>query len=252
MKTKRIHAIESYINENQAASIDELSDYFNVSINTIRRDITVLADMNKVKKVYGGVKAVDSSITQAVDYSKRNIEHYEEKIHIAKKAAKRIKAHDVVYLDTGTTTVHILDYVDTELPFTIISNSLDIINKASVFKNVSLFIIGEQFKFRTRSFIGIESNNLIEKFNIDKAFMAATGVDIKNGLSNAELEENIIKKLIVSRSKYVYALVDHTKMGRSTLLTFMECAELDTLITDKTPSQEFVDFLKSANVTIET
>ena len=85
MKTKRIHAIESYINENQAASIDELSDYFNVSINTIRRDITVLADMNKVKKVYGGVKAVDSSITQAVDYSKRNIEHYEEKIHIAKR-----------------------------------------------------------------------------------------------------------------------------------------------------------------------
>ncbi|SUM31120.1 transcriptional regulator of sugar metabolism [Staphylococcus gallinarum] len=117
---------------------------------------------------------------------------------------------------------------------------------------MSLFIIGEQFKFRTRSFIGIESNNLIEKFNIDKAFMAATGVDIKNGLSNAELEENIIKKLIVSRSKYVYALADHTKMGRSTLLTFMECAELDTLITDKTPSQEFVDFLKSANVTIET
>ena len=50
MKTKRIHAIESYINENQAASIDELSDYFNVSINTIRRDITVLADMNKVKR----------------------------------------------------------------------------------------------------------------------------------------------------------------------------------------------------------
>ena len=79
--------------------------------------------MNKVKKVYGGVKAVDSSITQAVDYSKRNIEHYDEKIHIAKTAAKHIKAHDVVYLDTGTTTVHILDYVDTELPFTIISNS---------------------------------------------------------------------------------------------------------------------------------
>lgn len=251
MKTKRIHAIESYINENQAASIDELSDHFNVSINTIRRDITILADMNKAKKVYGGVKAVDESGSQAVDYSKRNIEHYEEKIHIAKAAAKHIKAHDVVYIDTGTTTVHILNYVDTELPFTVISNSLDIINKASVFKNVSLFIIGEQFKFRTRSFIGVNTNNLIENFNIDKAFMAATGVDIKNGLSNAEFEENIIKKLIVSRSKHVFSLVDHTKMGKSTLLTFMECEELDTLITDKSPSKTFIEFLRSKNVTIE-
>ncbi|PWG67241.1 hypothetical protein DEM28_29590, partial [Enterobacter mori] len=63
-----------------------------------------------------------SSISQAVDYSKRNIEHYDEKIHIAKATAKHIQANDVIYIDTGTTTVHILDYVDTDLPFTVISN----------------------------------------------------------------------------------------------------------------------------------
>lgn len=252
MKTKRIHAIESYINEHKAASIDELSDYFNVSINTIRRDIAILADTNKVKKVYGGVKSIESSISQAVDYSKRNIEHYDEKIHIAKATAKHIQANDVIYIDTGTTTVHILDYVDTDLPFTVISNSLDVINKAALFENVSLLVIGEKYKYRTRSFIGIESNTLIEKLNIDKAFMAATGVDIHNGLTNAELEENIIKKLIVSRSRFVYALADHTKMGKSTLLTFMECDELDTLITNKLPSKDFTAYFKSKNITIET
>ncbi|MBO3064834.1 DeoR/GlpR family DNA-binding transcription regulator [Staphylococcus shinii] len=251
MKSKRIHEIENYINEKKAASIDELSEFFNVSINTIRRDITILANMNKVKKVYGGIETIENTISQAVDYSKRNISHFEEKKHIASVAAKHIKANDVIYIDTGTTTVHILDYVNTEIPLTIISNSLDIINKASLFKNVSLFIIGEKFKYRTRSFIGIDSNTLIEKFNIDKAFMAATGIDIKNGLSNAELEENIIKKLIVSRSKYTCALVDHTKIGESTLLTFMECEELDSLITNKLPNQAFIDFFKEHNINIE-
>ncbi|MDW8574214.1 DeoR family transcriptional regulator [Staphylococcus shinii] len=79
MKSKRIHEIENYINEKKAASIDELSEFFNVSINTIRRDITILANMNKVKKVYGGIETIENTISQAVDYSKRNISHFEEK-----------------------------------------------------------------------------------------------------------------------------------------------------------------------------
>ena len=109
MKSKRIHEIENYINEHKAASIDELSAYFNVSINTIRRDINILADTNKVKKVYGGIESIENTISQAVDYSKRNVSHFEAKKHIASIAAKHIKPNDVIYIDTGTTTVHILD-----------------------------------------------------------------------------------------------------------------------------------------------
>ena len=252
MKSKRINEIEAYINDNRAASIEELSETFNVSINTIRRDISILADMHKVKKVYGGVESIKASTSQAIDYSKRNISNFEAKKYIAKLAANHIKPNDVIYLDTGTTTVHILDYLDTNMSLTIISNSLDIINKASLFKNATIFIIGENYKHRTKSFIGIESNNLLKHFNIDKAFMAATGVDIKNGLSNAELGENIIKKAIVSRSKQIYCLADHSKIGKSTLLTFMDSRELDFFITDKMPTQSFVDFFNKHNISIET
>lgn len=252
MKTKRINEIENYINDNKAASIEELSEKFNVSINTIRRDITILSNMNKVKKVYGGVETTKNTTSQAVDYSKRNISNFDAKRHIASIAAKHIKPNDVIYLDTGTTTVHILDYLDTDLALTIISNSLDIINKAALFPNANIFVIGEKYKHRTRSFIGIESNNLFDNFNIDKAFMAATGVDIKNGLSNAEFDENVIKKSIVSRSEKVYCLADHSKIGKSTLLTFMECDDLDLLITNNVPSQDFVNFFSKNNITIET
>jgi DeoR family myo-inositol catabolism operon transcriptional repressor len=57
----------------------------------------------------------------------------------------------------------------------------------------SLFIIGEKYKARTRSFTGVKSQSIVDKFNIKKAFMAATGVNINNGLTNAEIEENFIK-----------------------------------------------------------
>ncbi|MEJ7269545.1 DeoR/GlpR transcriptional regulator, partial [Staphylococcus epidermidis] len=91
---------------------------------------------------------------KAVDYNKRNIENSNSKKIIGELAANEIEANDIIYIDTGTTTIHLLDYVDKHLTFTIITNSLDILNKASQFKNVTLFIIGEKYKPITRSFIG--------------------------------------------------------------------------------------------------
>lgn len=250
MKTKRISEVESYIQENDIVSIDELTKIFNVSINTIRRDINELVKRNSVKKVYGGVTSVNKSSQQAVDYTERNIENYEHKKYIGNLASRFIEQYDIVYIDTGTTTTHVLDNVDENLEFTLITNSLDVINKASYFKNVDIFIIGEKYSPRTRSFIGFKSQDIVGRFNIKKAFMSATGVDIKNGLSNAEMEENLIKQRIIKQSEKKYALVDHSKIGKSTLLTYMVLKNLDYLITDTKPDTNFIDFCKNNSINI--
>ena len=136
---------------------------------------------------------------------KRNVSNYKQKREIGKLASTFIEQNDIIYIDTGTTTIHILDNVDENLTFTLITNSLDIINKATRFKNVTIFIIGEKY-VAARSFTGIKSQSIIEKFNIKKAFMSATGINIKNGLSNAELEENLIKQTVIRQSETKYAL----------------------------------------------
>ncbi|HAL10678.1 MAG TPA: DeoR/GlpR transcriptional regulator [Staphylococcus sp.] len=249
MKSKRIYEIESFIKKNKTASIEELKEIFNVSINTIRRDVNLLAEMNIVKKVYGGVELIENEY-KAVDYQERNVENYHSKKHIGKIAAKEIEANDIIYVDTGTTTIHILDYVDKKLSFTIITNSLDIMNKASQFENVTLFIIGEKYKPRTRSFIGIDSNLLLTKFNINKCFMAATGVNIQNGLSNSEMEENLIKQHITKKAKETYVLADYSKMEQSTLLTYCNLIDIDRIITDKNPPQDIQQFCDEHQISI--
>ncbi|HCT0503568.1 TPA: DeoR/GlpR transcriptional regulator, partial [Staphylococcus pseudintermedius] len=156
-----------------------------------------LVKMDKVKKVYGGVESVNISHSSATDFNDRNIEHSKDKRHIGQLAAQKLEAGDVVYIDTGTTTMHILDYIDKSLPLTVITNSLDVMNKAVQLENIDLFIIGEQFKKTTRSFIGVDRHSLLNKMNIQKAFMAATGINVPNGLSNSEVEENYIKQLVM-------------------------------------------------------
>lgn len=252
MKTKRISEVEEYISENGTVSIDELTETFHVSINTIRRDINELVKRNSVKKVYGGVTSTNKHNQQAIDYTERNVENYEKKKSIGNIASGFIEQHDIVYIDTGTTTTHVLDNIDEKLEFTIITNSLDVINKASHLTNVDIYVIGEKYAPRTRSFIGIKSQDIVGKFNIKKAFMSATGVNIKNGLSNAEMEENMIKQRIIKQSEKKYALVDHSKIGESTLLTYMELKDLDYLITDTIPDSNFVDFCNTNSVEIIT
>ncbi|MEB7754541.1 DeoR/GlpR family DNA-binding transcription regulator [Staphylococcus pseudoxylosus] len=249
MKAKRIYEIESFIKENKTASIEELRQRFNVSINTIRRDVNQLVDMNIVKKVYGGIEVIEDS-HKAVDYNKRNIENSNSKKLIGELAANEIEANDIIYIDTGTTTIHLLDYVDKHLTFTIITNSLDIMHKASQFDNVTLFIIGEKYKPITRSFIGIDSNMLLEKFNINKAFMSATGVNIQNGLSNSEMEENLIKQYITSKATETFILADHSKMGKSTLLTYCDLRDINKMFTDKIPPNNINDFCQEHNIAV--
>ena len=249
MKAKRIYEIESFIKENKTASIEELRQRFNVSINTIRRDVNQLVDMNIVKKVYGGIEVIEDS-HKAVDYNKRNIENSNSKKLIGELAANEIEDNDIIYIDTGTTTIHLLDYVDKHLTFTIITNSLDIMNKASQFDNVTLFIIGEKYKPITRSFIGIDSNMLLEKFNINKAFMSATGVNIQNGLSNSEMEENLIKQYITSKATETFILADHSKMGKSTLLTYCDLRDINKMFTDKIPPNNINDFCFFFNIAV--
>lgn len=250
MKSKIILEVEKYIKKNETVSIEELQDHFNVSINTIRRDINALAEKNSVKKVYGGVKSINNSNQKALDYSERNVSNYKQKKEIGKLASTFIEQNDIIYIDTGTTTIHILDNIDENLTFTLITNSLDIINKATRFKNVTIFIIGEKYAPRTRSFTGIKSQSIIEKFNIKKAFMSATGINIKNGLSNAELEENLIKQTVIRQSETKYALTDHSKIGKATLLTYAQLNELDYLITDQLPESSIQEYCQKHYIDI--
>ncbi|WP_086428882.1 DeoR/GlpR family DNA-binding transcription regulator [Staphylococcus cornubiensis] len=250
MKAKRIFEIEHFIHDRNAVTLEELSKHFNVSINTIRRDINQLAKMNKVKKVYGGVESLNISYSSATDFNDRNIEHSEEKKYVGKLAAQKLVAGDVIYIDTGTTTMHILDYVDKSLPLTVITNSLDVINKASQFDNIDLFIIGEQFKKTTRSFIGVDSHSLLNKINIQKAFMAATGINVTNGLSNSEVEENYIKQVVMKKSKQKFVCVDSSKMNKSTLLTYAPLESVHAIITDQPLPENISDFVKKHDIEV--
>lgn len=240
MKLKRIHDIEEYINEKETVSLVELSKKFDVSINTIRRDINYLEENGAIKKVYGGVTSTDGHQLTSFDF--RTTKQQKEKNLIAKEASKLIEDGDLIFIDSGTTTSQILKHVDSKLSFTVLTNNLDVMIEASSHNNIELIVLGSRYYPKTRSFLKTNTSNDVEYYNISKAFMAATGVSITNGLTNSDFHEHEIKKSVTDRASQVYILADSSKFGKATLLTYSQLNDVNKVITDKKLDQSFIDF----------
>ncbi|MBB6448769.1 DeoR family myo-inositol catabolism operon transcriptional repressor [Geomicrobium halophilum] len=250
MKVKRLSQIEEYLEEKQEVSLEELKNHFNVSMNTIRRDINELAQSNIINKVYGGVVYNNNSSSNTTAYEERNISHYEEKKKIGQYCNQYIEQHDIVYIDSGTTTHFVLDSLSQEIEFTLITNSLEVVNKAVSYPNIHLMIIGETYKRSTKSFTEITDDETITKFNINKAFMSATAFSINNGASNSDFSENRIKKTVRERANEVYLLIDSSKFGKSSLFTYCHLKDISAIVTDSSVDNSYVDYIKNANKTI--
>src|SRR5687768_13820474 len=100
-KTERIEQIQDYVFAHETVSLDELVKVFNVSKNTIRRDVQQLVERGRIIKVYGGV-AVNHSTLKS--FNERQTRNLQLKKSIAKAAANFVEDGDIIYIDSGTTT----------------------------------------------------------------------------------------------------------------------------------------------------
>lgn len=246
LKSKRIKEIQEYVAKHEAVSLDELVEVFDVSKNTIRRDIQPLVESGEIKKVYGGVSINNSSL---VSFSDRKQQNQKTKELIAKSAAEFVDEGDIIFIDSGTTTMEMFEFIKNK-EITIITNNLIFIINSLPYDNLNIISIGGSLERKTNSFTNFSENNLLKTFNINKAFMASTGVSILNGVTNASPLESELKKIAVQRSFEVFLLVDHDKFNKYGLITYCDLNEIDYLITDEIPNVHFQEYAEENNIQI--
>lgn len=245
MKSKRIDDIERLARQNEHVSINELCEIFNVSKNTIRRDIDELVRSDAVEKVYGGIRAKKNTL---LPFEQRNDQQHLQKEAIGKIASTFIENGDIIFIDSGTTTSRVMDYVKDDIRITVLTNNLDVINQCVQKPNITLFILGSLYRRETRSFVDMELDSPLQNFNINKAFIAATGVTIMNGLTNSDPLEFEIKKAICQKASKNILLVDDSKFGKSTLLTYSPLESVSTLITGNGIPTDIRNFLTDHSI----
>lgn len=248
IKDKRINKIEEYIKEHKSVSLDELMEVFKVSKNTIRRDVQELVERDEFKKVYGGVAVKDEDRTAKLEpFQDRQVRHQKEKKIIAKAAAQFITDGDIIFIDSGTTTIELVEYLK-EKNVTVLTNNLNFILRALPFENLSIISTGGLLERKTNSFGSIKYIDFLNAYNIKKAFMASTGVSLTNGVTNASPLESELKTAVVNRSIESYLLVDHDKFDKYGLMTYCTLDNIDYLITDQMPNQTYKEYIESNGI----
>lgn len=244
IKEKRIIKIQAYVIEQQSASLDELVTVFDVSKNTIRRDIQELVDRGELKKVYGGVSVNQKKLESFQD---RKVRNQEQKTAIVKKASSYVVDGDIIFIDSGTTTIEMVEYIK-DKNLTIFTNSIEFIVRALPYEQLNVISIGGLLERKTDSFANPQNLDLLRNYNINKAFMASTGISLSNGVTNASPLESELKRTIVNRSSEVYLLVDHDKFDKYGLMTYCELDEIDYLVTDSIPNNSYKEYAKKNSI----
>lgn len=251
MRSQRIAEIEQYIYSHKSVTLNELCEVFQVSKNTIRRDIDILIENPDIIKTYGGVTINTQTKKLLVSFSERNITNQNTKRLIAQKAAALIEDGDSIFIDSGTTTLCMMEYLK-DKTITLLTTNIEVIAQALPYENITVISLPGILNRKTLSITGNNAAKFLSAYNIKKAFLAATGITLENGATNSSPEETCIKEMAVKKSLESYLLVDSSKFGVVSLLTYGNIADFSGIITEQLPDDDFCDYAREHQVSILT
>ena len=231
--------IVEIVNENKAVSVNELVEVLDTSAATIRRDIIELNNSGQLVKVFGGATAipaldVNTKEDAVLQKATRNVA---EKDCISKYAAKLIQDNDFVYIDAGTTTLALIDYIDNHKA-KFITNGV-VHAKRLMDKGFETIMIGGRLKSSTEAVVGPDCVEFIRKYHFTKAFMGTNGISVRAGFTTPDVDEAMIKTEAIRHSYQAFILADHTKFDQINSVTFAEINGC-SIITDKPVSKEYL------------
>ncbi len=245
---ERQKQILEYIDKHGCAQIKELALYHQVSEATIRRDLDELDRTGQIERTHGGAITTNRSTSFERIHSEKMNLMIDEKRRIAKKASELIKDGDTILLDSGTTNYFISQTLSSFKNITVITYDLHIANTVILHPTSTLIVTGGIRRDEYNVLLGSITEAFISDLRVNKVFLGADAVDLEFGISNANLIEAKIKKLIIQAGKKVYLVCDHSKFGRTALAKICNLTEVDTVITDDGIAENIVHYLKTNNV----
>lgn len=237
LQEERYNRILSEIAVKGAVKVSELAEALCSSESTIRRDINELDSAGKLKKVFGGAVALDKGIkTVLEDITSKYQVRVKEKESVAKYAASLIDDYDFIFIDAGSTTERMIDFIDNPT-VTCVTNGI-IHGQKLARKGLKVYMVGGKLHSTTLSIIGAEAVNFISKCNFTKCFMGANGIDAERGFTTPDFDEAMVKEVVLKHSSKGYVLADSSKFGCISAATFGKLEQC-CVITDKLKHDEF-------------
>ena len=246
---ERLQIISQIVEDEGKVYVGKLSKKFNVSEETIRRDLEKLEAQGILIRSHGGaILNYEKMMKEKPFYSmvKKNVEN--EK-YIAEKVLDFIKAGSTIVANSDSITLEALKLIKNRNDVTVITNSIMVLQELSQSK-LNIISTGGSVNPKSLSFEGSITQNTIKKYNVDIALIDCQGMDISKGILDSNEAEVEIKRTMIKQADKVILLVENTKFDKTSLVKLFDYKDIDCIVTDKKPREEWMNLLESHNIEI--
>lgn len=216
---------------NGKVEVEPLAEHFSVSVQTIRRDLTELAEAGKLDRVHGG--AIVPSGVANLHYDQRRIKNEEGKARVAKACAQRIPNNASVFLNIGTSTEAVARELIHHENLLVMTNNINVANILRDNPSCEIILTGGSLRRSDGGLIGPLTTTVIEQFKFDFAIIGCSGIDEDGDLLDFDIQEVGVSQSIIKQSRRVLLVTDHTKFGRNAPARIASLANVETCFTDQ-------------------
>lgn len=247
------HASDCPESENQRipageknATVAELRDMFQVTEETIRRDLKQLESEGFLTRIYGGAYILEG-VQNDVDVNLREHIYVEGKQKIARQCVEFIQHGDSIFLDASTTSLFIAKMLGSRR-ITVVTNSIKITNALVENPNVHLVVIGGSISARSMSALGRNAEQNMNRYYFDKAFISCRSVSMQQGITDSNEQQAEIRRLAIERANQAYLVADITKFNRASFASIAGFEKINAVVVDEHPGDEWRTFLDELGV----
>ena len=245
---KRQHDILSLAETEGYVSVENLAETFEVTQQTIRRDINNLCDQELLTRTHGG--AFYSSGVRNFDYKSRKSLASDEKKEIADAVAAIIPDNSSIVINIGTTTEQVAESLLSHQGLKVITNNINIVNIFAQSNNAEVWLAGGKVRNLDSAVIGIHTANFIKQFKVDYAVVGVSAIDNDGALVDFDSEEVLVSRAIFKHCRKLILVADNFKFDRTAPMLIGNISEIDTLVTNIQPSPEIINICNKNNVEI--
>lgn len=244
---ERRNRILATLREDKHVVVNELAKIFDVSEETIRRDLDKLEKEGYVVKTYGGAVISEGSEAE-LPYVIRKKANVEAKQKIAEIAAELVMDGDTLILDASSTAVFIAQKIKCKKEITLITNSVEVLMELSDVLGWRILSTGGTLRGGTGALVGNQAEECLSRFHVDKAFISCKGVDAEHGFTDSNDMHAAVKRKMLESASQVFFAVDSSKFDKLSFTSVSGFSNVDAVITDSKPNTEWCEIFSANSI----
>ncbi len=244
---ERRNAILARLNAQGKVIVADLSREFDVTEETIRRDLEKLDNEGLAKKTYGGA-VLNQNLNSDLPFKERKRTNVELKQCIADKIAELINDGDYIMLDASSTAVYVAERIKNYKNITLITNSVEILIELADKDDWNILSTGGALRKGALSLVGTSAERMIRGFHVNLAVCSCKGIDINMGITDSNEKDSEIKQAIFGAANKKILAIDSTKFDKISFVRVGEADGVDVVVTDSEPPKHWIEYFEDKGI----